>query len=165
VRPAIAAVDRRSLYALAGLLALCLAVGALGGAVTRAHMEPWYDGLEKPFFTPPDWLFAPVWTVLYAMMAFAAWRVWRRIGEAQPRRRALRAFAAQLALNLAWTFAFFGAESPALGLLVIVALPAAILWTILLFMPLDRFAALLMVPYAAWVAYAAVLNLAIFLLN
>lgn len=104
--------DRRSLFALAGLLALCLAVGALAGAVTRPRIGTWYAGLQKPFFTPPDWVFAPVWTLLYIMMAFAAWRVWRTEGAAAERRLALRLFAAQLALNLAWSLPSSPARAP-----------------------------------------------------
>ena len=157
--------DRRSLLALAALLALNLAVGALAGAVTRPAVASWYPTLHKPGFTPPDWLFAPVWTVLYLAMAVAAWRVWRVLGDSTPRRLALRAYSAQLLLNFLWSFAFFGAHSPLAGLLVIAALAAAILWTIAAFRRLDRVAALLLLPYLAWVAYAALLNGAIWRLN
>ncbi len=163
--PPIPAFDRRSLLALAALLALCLAVGALAGAVTRPQIDGWYSGLQKPSFTPPDWVFGPVWTVLYISMAVAAWRVWRTTGDAPGRRLALRVFAAQLALNLAWSFAFFGARSPLAGFVVIAVLLAAILCTSGLFARFDRWAAALLVPYAAWVGYAAVLNLSILLLN
>lgn len=162
---ALPASGRRSLIALAGFLVICFLVAALASAVTNPKIPGWYGTLEKPAFTPPDWVFGPVWTLLYAMMAVAAWRVWRTEGMPGPRRRALSVFGAQLALNGAWSFAFFGAESPLAGLIVILALEALILWTILLFARLDRLAAILLAPYAAWVAYAAALNLAILHLN
>ena len=157
--------DRRSLYALGGLLVLCFGVSALGSAVTLPAVRSWYPTLEKPAFTPPDWVFGPVRSVLYAAMAVAAWRVWRSVGDAEQRRLALRIFALQLLLNLAWSFAFFGARSPGAGVVVIVLLEVSILWTIALFARLDRPAAWLMAPYAAWVAYAAVLNISILRLN
>lgn len=156
---------RRDLVALGALVLLCLAVGALGGAVTQTSVDSWYQGLEKPSFTPPDWLFGPVWTALYLAMAVAAWRVWRTNGSPGGRPGALRLFAVQLALNLAWSFAFFGARSPLFALVVIVALETAILLCVRSFSRLDRPAAFLMLPYAAWVAYAAVLNAAIVILN
>ena len=165
MRRAIDSLDRRSLFALAGFLIICFAVAALGGAVTRTAIDGWYAGLQKPFFAPPNWLFGPVWTVLFALMAVAAWRIWRSRGDTVARRRALSAFAVQLALNCAWPFAFFGGRSPVLGLLVIVTLAAAILWTVITFARLDPRAAWLMAPYAAWVAFAAVLNLGIVALN
>ncbi|MBA3516474.1 MAG: tryptophan-rich sensory protein [Rhizobiales bacterium] len=157
--------DRRSLFALAGLLALCFAVAALGSAVTLPAIPGWYSALRKPFFTPPNWMFGPVWTILYLLMAIAAWRIWRCVGDRAARTLALRFFAAQLALNLAWPFTFFGARSPALGLIVIVALEAAIVLTIRAFARLDRPAAWMMAPYAIWVAYAAAVNLAVVTLN
>jgi benzodiazapine receptor len=165
MRHALRAADRRSLIALGGFLVICTLVAGLASAVTNPKIPTWYAGLTKPAFTPPDWLFGPVWTLLYAMMAIAAWRVWRTQGEPDLRRRALAVFGAQLALNGIWPFAFFGAESPLAGLLVILALEALILWAILLFSRLDRIAALLMAAYAAWVAYAAALNVAILALN
>jgi tryptophan-rich sensory protein len=136
----------------------------LGSLATTPNIPTWYAGLAKPGFTPPNWVFGPVWTLLYAMMAFAAWRI-LALPESRARRAALTAFFVQLALNATWSFAFFAARSPPAGLLVIVALLAAILWTIRLFWPLDRPAAWLLVPYAAWVAYATALNIAIWQLN
>jgi tryptophan-rich sensory protein len=165
MRRAISADDRRSVFALVGFLGLCFGVAALGSAVTLPAVRDWYPTLAKPGFTPPNWLFGPVWTVLYAAMAVAAWRAWRTKGSEAVRRLALRAFALQLGLNLAWSFAFFGAKSLVVGLIIILLLEAAILWTTALFARLDRLAAWLMAPYAAWVAYAAVLNISILRLN
>ena len=101
MRRAISPADRRALYALAGFLLLCFGVAALASAVTLPAVRDWYPTLRKPGFTPPDWVFGPVWTVLYALMAIAAWGAWRSVGDAAGRRLALRVFALQLLLNLA----------------------------------------------------------------
>jgi tryptophan-rich sensory protein len=150
--------------ALAGFVALCLAIGAVGGAVTSASVGSWYAELEKPAFNPPDAVFGPVWTVLYLMMAFAAWRVWRLRALAGAR-TALGAWALQLALNLCWSLVFFGMRMPGAALAEIAALLAAIVLTLVLFWRLDRLAGALLVPYAAWVGFAALLNAAIWQLN
>ena len=143
------------------ILALCLAVSAVGGAVTATSVGSWYALLAKPAFNPPNWIFAPVWTALYFMMAIAAWRIWRRGGA----RWALSLFALQLALNLAWSIVFFGLRAPGAALAEILVLLLAILATTVVFWRSDRVAGMLFVPYAAWVAFAAVLNAAIWQLN
>ena len=154
----------RDLAALAAFVVTCLAVSAIGGAVTASSVGDWYASLQKPAFNPPDWVFAPVWTVLYLMMAVAGWRVWRRAGFADGG-VALALFAVQLALNLAWSFLFFGWRRIDLALVEIVVLLAAILLTTAAFWRIDRIAGLLFVPYAAWVAYAMLLNIALWNLN
>ena len=142
-----------------------IAVSALGGLVTAPNIPAWYAGLAKPPGTPPNWLFGPVWTALYVAMAVAIWRV-LAVPEGTPGRgRAIVLFFVQLALNCAWSFAFFGARNPLLGLVVISALLVAIAATIAAFRPLDRLAALLLVPYLAWVLYASWLNVGIWWLN
>lgn len=157
---------------LPGWLAIILAIvpvaaaSLIGSAATVPQIPGWYAGLAKPPFNPPNWLFAPVWTVLFALMGLAAFRVLRRPSGTLGRGRALLAYHVQLALNLAWSCIFFGLNSPAGGLVVIALLIAAIIWTIRRFAALpDRFAAWLLAPYLAWVAFAAVLNLAIWWLN
>lgn len=154
----------RDAAALLGFVVLCFAVAAAGGAVTATSVGTWYAGLAKPAFNPPDWVFGPVWTVLYVMMAVAAWRVWRR-RAAPGARPALGAWAVQLALNLSWSFVFFGARMPGAALAEIAALLAAIVATLVLFRRIERLAGALLVPYVAWVAFAAVLNAAIWALN
>lgn len=154
----------RDLLALAGFVALCLAVAAAGGAVTSTSVDTWYAALEKPAFNPPDWVFGPVWTVLYLMMALAAWRVWRLAGERDVR-AALGLWALQLALNLTWSYVFFGARMIGAALAEIAVLLVAIVATLALFWRLDRIAGALLVPYAAWVAFALVLNAALWRLN
>ena len=125
----------------------------------------WYAGLVKPSWTPPGWLFGPVWTLLYIMMAVAAWLVWRCQAGQTAKRMALVAFVVQLALNAIWSWAFFAARSPGLGLVVIIGLLAAIIWTAMAFFRVSRPAGILMLPYLAWVAYATTLNAGIFVMN
>lgn len=145
-------------------LAFCLGIGALGAAVTASSVTTWYADLNKPPFTPPNEVFGPVWTVLYVMMATAAWRVWR-VADRETAQGPLTMFALQLALNLGWSVAFFGLERTGSAVAVIVVLELAVIATAFAFRPIDRLAALLMVPYALWVGFAAVLNIAIWRLN
>jgi tryptophan-rich sensory protein len=154
----------RNLVALAGFVALCFAVAAAGGAVTATSVETWYAGLAKPPFNPPDWVFGPVWTALYLMIAVAGWRVWRRRGESGAW-LALGAWGLQLSLNLSWSMLFFGARMIGAALVEIAVLLAAILITAALFWRIDRIAGVLLVPYAAWVGFATVLNAALWRLN
>lgn len=153
---------RNQWLVLIGLILLCLAVGALGGTVTSGAVESWYRPLAKPAWTPPGWLFAPVWTALYLAMAVAAWLVWKTRDRVAP---AMVLFFSQLALNFAWSFLFFGARSPWLGLVDIAFLWLAVLLTMLVFFVKSRLAGWLFVPYLAWVSFAAALNFAIWQLN
>jgi len=154
----------RSLLMLAGFIALCLAVSALGGLATASSVGSWYQGLAKPPFNPPDWVFAPVWLTLYLMIAFAGWRVWRVAGFAAAR-AAFTWYAIQLALNLTWSLLFFGARAPGAALIEVIVLWVAIVANAAAFWRYDRLAGLLLVPYIAWVGYAALLNAAIWWLN
>jgi len=155
---------KRDTVGFIAFLALCLAVSAVGGAVTATSVGSWYRTLAKPPFNPPDWVFAPVWTVLFFMMAAAGWRVWRRDGLRRAR-LPLTLFALQLALNLGWSMVFFGMRSIGGALVEIIALLLAILATTAVFWRRDRVAGTLFIPYAGWVAFAAVLNAAIWRLN
>ena len=159
----IPALKPRSVAVLLAFFALCTFVAVIGSMATTPNIPTWYASLEKPGFTPPNWLFGPVWTVLYALMAIAAWRIWRH--RVPGRTKALAVFFLQLGFNLSWSIVFFGLRSPLGGLVIILLLLAMIVWMILLFRPIDPPAAWSMVPYAAWVAYATALNLAIVLLN
>jgi tryptophan-rich sensory protein len=147
---------------LLGLLALCFGVAGIAGRVTAGSVATWYPTLAKPWFTPPGWLFGPVWGVLYAMMALAAWLVWRQVGWRNP---ALGLFFVQLALNLAWSLLFFGLQLIGAALAEILLLLALIAATTSAFWRIDRRAGLLLVPYLLWVGYASLLNGAIWLLN
>lgn len=150
---------------LAGFVALCLLVGAVGGWVTAPAVSDWYPSLVKPWWNPPAWVFAPVWTTLYVTMAIAAWLVWKRDRRFSGVRLALILFFAQLALNCLWSFLFFGARSPGLALIDIVALVAVLALTVAAFFPQSKTAGFLMLPYLAWVGFAAALNGAIWGLN
>lgn len=124
----------------------------------------WYASLQKPSWNPPGWVFGPVWTALYTMMAVAAWLVWKRGGfSAQRRARAL--FCAQLILNAAWTPLFFGLQQPGLAFAEIVVLWLAIAATLVAFHRVSRAAAWLLAPYLAWVSFAAALNFTLWRLN
>lgn len=152
-----------------GKLLLCVAVplaaGFLGSIFTAASVGDWYLALRKPAFTPPSWLFGPVWTVLYILMGVAAWLVWRRGWEAAGVPAALILFLVQLALNVGWSAAFFGGRSPGAGLAVIGALLAAVLATAFAFRRVSVPASLLLLPYIIWVGFATALNAAIWRLN
>ena len=154
----------RDYAGLAAFIALNAAVSGLGSWATAASVGTWYVTLAKPAFNPPNWIFAPVWSALYLMIAIAGWRAWRRATGAQLR-LALTAYAVQLALNLSWSFVFFGARLIGPALAVIAALLVAILANAFLFWRIDRAAGALLVPYAAWVSFATLLNAALWRLN
>ena len=145
-------------------LAVCFAVAGLGGMATTPEIPGWYQRLAKPSWTPPNWLFGPVWTALYACMAVAAWLVWKRVGW-QGGDGALTVFGIQLALNLAWSFVFFKFHLTGWAFAEIVLLWAAIAVTIVKFAPISTAAALLLVPYLIWVTYASALNFAVWRMN
>jgi benzodiazapine receptor len=155
---------RQELVGLAGFVLLCLAGSALGGLATSSSVGTWYQTLAKPSFNPPDWVFAPVWTTLYIFMAIAGWRVWRT-PNAQPGTHALQVFYVQLALNLLWSFLFFGMQAIGLALVEIITLLVAIVVTTVLFWRIDRPAGVLFLPYIMWVAFASLLNSALWVLN
>lgn len=122
---------------------------------------PWYEALAKPFFNPPNWLFGPVWTVLYVLIAIAGWRIWRR----DPRGTAMKLWWLQLVLNFLWSPSFFAMQQIGLALVVVLAMLATILAFIAAAWNVDRLSAWLFVPYAAWVAFASLLNASIWWLN
>jgi tryptophan-rich sensory protein len=154
----------RPLVTLAAAVLLCELVGITAAAFTATGVETWYTTLERPALAPPNWVFGPVWTALYALMGVAAWLVWRG-GSGRPLQVALGLFGLQLALNFSWSFVFFGEQQLLGALLVIVALLAAIVSTMAAFWRVDRRATLLMVPYLVWVGFATYLNYAFWTLN
>ena len=153
--------DITGFLALAGFLAACVAA-ASSGALFRPGA--WYEGLAKPPWRPPNWAFAPAWTVLYVTIAVAGWLVWREagFGRGGP---ALGIYAVQLLLNALWSALFFGLRRPDIAFAEVVALWLSILATILAFHPLHAGAAWLLVPYLCWVTFAAALNFSIWRLN
>jgi len=157
-------VSTKDVVGLAVCLAACFGAAALGGLVTGPAVGTWYQEIRKPSFSPPNWVFGPVWTLLYAMMAVAAWLVWRQ-SAAAGRSVPLVLFGVQLALNAAWSLIFFGLRSFGGAFADIVALWLAIVATLVAFLRVSAVAGLLLVPYLAWVSFAAVLNFAIWRLN
>jgi len=154
----------RSILRLVACFALCFAVGWLGTLATLPKIASWYATLNKPWFTPPNYLFPIAWNTLYALMAISLWRLWEA-SRGDARRRAITLFLIQLAVNLAWPWIFFGAESMRGGLVTILVLDVAVVMTFLAAWKVDRFAAGLLLPYLLWIGYATALNAEIARLN
>ncbi|MEO8533955.1 MAG: TspO/MBR family protein [Flavobacterium sp.] len=147
-------------------LVVCLVVGYSASLVTRPSIETWYVTLTKPGFNPPNWIFMPVWTMLYIFMGVAAGLVWDQIKERnQEVKTALGFFLIQLTLNAVWSYLFFGLKNPMLALIEIAILELMIYETYLKFNKINKIAAYLLIPYMAWVAFAAILNASIWWLN
>lgn len=154
----------RNIVRLVVSLIVCFGAAGVGGlAMGDASLE-WYRTLQRPALSPPSWVFGPVWTLLYLLMAVALYLVWSRAGQAGVT-LAVAVFAVQLVLNAAWTPAFFGMQSPLLGLAVIVPLWALILTSTVLFWRIVPLAGALLVPYLAWVSFASYLNAGLYVLN
>lgn len=147
---------------LAGFVLICLGVAGLGALATTPEIGGWYQGIEKPSWNPPNWIFGPVWTTLYVMMAVAAWRIWKKQGW---NNRGLALFGLQLVLNLAWSWIFFRLHQPGWAAVEIVLLWLAIAATIRVFLRHDSIAGWLLAPYLAWVSFATALNVTIWRLN
>jgi tryptophan-rich sensory protein len=144
----------------------CLVVGYFSGMVTRSAIITWYPTLVKPIFNPPNWIFAPVWSMLFVMMGVAAGLVWSKIeSEKEIVKIALIFFAIQLALNALWSFLFFGLKNPMLAGLEIIILWLMIFETYTKFAKINKIAGYLFIPYLLWVSFAAVLNGSIWWLN
>ena len=143
---------------------LTLAVGGLGGVATADGVAGWYETLNKPSFNPPNWIFGPVWTLLYLIMGISLWRIWEQPVSIH-RNRAVRIFFIQLTLNFSWSFIFFGMGEIALAFAEICLLWICIAIMIRRFYAVDRTAAFLNIPYLLWVTFASVLNAAYMSLN
>ncbi len=151
--------------ALLGFLGLCLLVGFSAAGITFDNVLSWYAGLARPPLSPPNWLFGPVWTVLYVLMAVSAWLVWRQREPWRRSRSALTFWCLQLAVNSAWTPVFFGLHQLAAGLAVMVVMLSAVVTTILRFWPVNRLAGAMLLPYLGWVSFATYLNAGFWWLN
>lgn len=143
----------------------CELVGILGTPFTIASIPTWYASLNKPFFSPPNWIFGPVWTILYLLMGISFYLILRKGWKKKAVKSAGMFFLAQLALNFIWSPVFFGLKSPLLGLITIVGMWILIIFTMKKFYPLSRWAFYLLVPYFLWVSFATILNAAILFLN
>jgi translocator protein len=146
-------------------LAICIGAGLLGSIFTTSSISGWYSLLQKPSYTPPSWIFAPVWFLLYILMGISAFLIWRRGLEQFHVRESLIIFIIQLVLNALWSFAFFGLKSPIAGLIVIVPLWTAILLAMINFYKVSKTASLLLIPYILWVSFATILNFSFYILN
>jgi len=147
-------------------LIVCLMVGYSASVVTRPSVETWYPTIIKPSFNPPNWIFMPMWTFLYILMAVAAGLVWDKIKEQNEEvKKALGFFLIQLALNAIWSYLFFGLKNPMLALIEIALLFLMIYETYLKFIKINKIAGYLLIPYMGWVAFAAILNASIWWLN
>lgn len=155
---------RRDWLGLTGFIVACAVISALGGAVTATSVDGWYQTLNKPPFNPPDWVFAPVWTTVFALIAVAGWRIWRRRNTAGAP-LTLGLYALQLLLNLLWSVLFFGLQAPTAALVEIIVLLTVLVAILRLSARIDGLATMLWLPYPLWVAFAAVLNAAIVALN
>ncbi len=148
------------------LVISCLAIGFLSGQVTRDAITTWYPTIIKPSFNPPNWIFGPVWSMLYAMMGVAAGFVWAKIdSNSEVVKKALLFFAIQLALNALWSYLFFGLHNPLLALIEIILLWLMIYEAHSQFKKIDKIAGYLLLPYLAWVGFASILNGSIWWLN
>ncbi len=145
-------------------LLLCFAVEIAGGWLTQTSVNDWYQTLNKPSFNPPNWVFGPVWTVLYVLIAVSGWLVYCT-PDSSSRRRGLVIYGVQLCLNVLWSFCFFFLKNPWLGFLDILALLGVIAGMIVLFWPVSRAASVLLWPYLIWTCYAMLLNASIVILN
>lgn len=144
----------------------CLVIGYLSGMVTRDSIASWYPTLIKPVFNPPNWIFGPVWTLLYIMMGVAGGMVWNRIDTDEENvKKAFKFFIYQLAFNALWSYLFFGLQNPFLAFIEIILLWLLIFETYNQFKKIERVAGLLLLPYIAWVSFATILNGSIWWLN
>ena len=143
----------------------CELVGILGAFFTTTAIPTWYAHLNKPSFSPPNWLFGPVWTLLYLLMGISVYLIWSKGLKKKSIKSALKLFLVQLALNFIWTPIFFGLRSLEFGLIVIVAMWIYIFLTIKSFYPISKLSAYLLIPYLLWVSFATILNASLALLN
>ena len=156
--------ERTRWIGLVVFIIVCLGAGGLGAIATTPEIEGWYKMIAKPSWNPPGWIFGPVWTTLYIMMAIAVWLVWKQAGF-KAAKLPLNSFGVQLLLNVAWSWIFFGMHRPGWAFAEIIVLWLAILATTILFFKKSKIAGGLMVPYLAWVSFASVLNFTIWRLN
>lgn len=151
---------------IAYMIAVCLAVGFLGSRITQTTIDTWYPTIEKPIFNPPNWVFAPVWTILFILMGTSAGLIWTRLEENKELvKKAMLFFIIQLLLNLFWSYLFFGLNNLLLASIEIVLLWLIIFETYAVFKQIDKKAAKFLIPYLAWVGFAIILTISIYFLN
>lgn len=144
---------------------VCFLVAGIGSAFTLPSIPSWYAHLNKPFFSPPNWIFGPVWTILYFLMGLSLYLIWNKNLKNKKKDKAMKIFIFQLILNLLWSLVFFGLHQPLLAFVTIIALWISIFMTIKSFYKVSRIAAHLLIPYILWVSFASILNFSIWILN
>ena len=159
------AIKKKDVLTLVISILICQCAGFVGSFFTRPSIPSWYVTLDKPAFTPPSWLFSPVWITLFLLMGISLFLIWRRGFTERKVRVALGFFGSQLIFNILWSVLFFGLRSPLAGFIDIVVLWVAIMLTILYFSKISKIAAVLLLPYLVWVSFASVLNFFIWRLN
>jgi len=145
-------------------LLICQVAGGIGSVFTAKSVSSWFLTLNKPSFNPPGWIFGPVWTILFLLMGYSLYLVWSKSNEPEAK-KALIFFSLQLVLNIAWSFCFFYLQNPLVAFIEIIILWLAILLTIIYFYKVSKVAAYFLIPYIAWVSFAAFLNFMLFYLN
>jgi len=146
-------------------VAIPLVAAFLGSVFTMPSIPTWYAAINKPAWNPPNWIFGPVWTILFILMGIALWLIWEKGLDKIQVRTAVNIFSAQLVLNIVWSLLFFGLHSPFWAFIEIIALWLMILWTIIAFYRLDKTAGLILIPYILWVSFASFLNFTVMRLN
>jgi benzodiazapine receptor len=144
---------------------VCNAAGVIGSFFTSPNIPVWYASLAKPAFVPPNWVFAPVWTTLFILMGISAYLIWEKEKFSEKGKKALGVFGLQLLLNIMWSVLFFGLKNLGAAFIEIIVLWAFIAYSTYLFSKIDKRAAYLLLPYIAWVTFASVLNLSLWMLN
>ena len=157
--------ESRELLKVVAFIILCQLAGVLGSVFTYASIPTWYASLQKPTFTPPNWLFGPAWLTLYTLMGISLYIVWKKGLDKKDVRLSVGLFGAQLALNSLWSFLFFGLKDLRLAFFEIVVLWVFIVASIASFYKVSKKAAMLLVPYILWVSFAALLNYSVWMLN
>lgn len=157
--------EKNSVFRLLASVIICQFAGVIGSVFTASSLESWYFLLERPPFSPPSWVFFPVWTILYTLMGVSLYLVWEQGLQQKEVKTGVFLFGLQLGLNTLWSFLFFGLKSPYYAFLEILMLWAAILLTMIQFWKVSKAASLLLIPYILWVSFAALLNYQIWVLN
>ena len=157
--------NRSLFYKVFVSVVICLAVGGVSGYLTSGAISTWYEQLNKPFFNPPDWVFGPVWSLLYTLMGISAGIIWHQGIDQKAVKKALIVFGVHLLFNFSWSLIFFGLKMPVLAFIEIIILLGSILYFSRLFYTIKPITAWMQIPYMLWVSFATVLNGAIAWLN
>ncbi|MDJ0625296.1 MAG: TspO/MBR family protein [Candidatus Caenarcaniphilales bacterium] len=154
---------KNKVLSLIGFVFVCQLAGLIGGLITSNSVDTWYSTLIRPSLTPPNWIFGPVWTILYALLGVSSWIIFQ--SESSWKKRALTAFFINILINVIWSFLFFGLQSTLLGFIWIIVLELSIIWVLVEFWRVSKLASFLMLPYFLWVSFASFVAFNIWWLN